>query len=346
MADVDIRIEGRVGRITLNRPDALNALNEPMMEAIDSALARWVDDDGVALVVIDAAGERAFCAGGDIAALYQRTKAGDLAFSRNFWRDEYRMNARIANYPKPYVALMDGITMGGGVGLSAHGSHRIVTERSKIAMPECAIGLIPDVGGTFLLSRAPGRLGEFLGLTGTRMGPADAILAGFADHFISVDRLPDLIAALVDEPDVQVVEALAVPPPPPPGELGAMLAVIDEIFATNDLPAIVDRVKSEPDSAWHRQVTQALARACPLAMFCSLRMIRDARAMEVLEEALAAEYRYTWRSLEQGEFMEGIRAAVIDKDREPRWAKSSLDMVDEADVGAMLASLGENELTF
>ncbi len=344
MADVDIRVEGKVGRITLNRPDALNALNEPMMQMIDGSLRRWADDDAVAMVVIDAVGDRSFCAGGDIAALYRRTKAGDLAFSRNFWRDEYRMNARIASYPKPYVALMDGITMGGGVGLSAHGSHRIVTERSKIAMPECAIGLIPDVGGTYLLSRAPGRLGEFLGLTGTRMRAADAILAGFADRFVPADRLPDLIEALVREADPRPIEPFA--ETPPAGELGALLSVIDEIFAEDDLATIVDRVKDDAESAWHKQVTQALARACPLAAHCSLKMIREARAMETLEEALAAEYRYTWRSLEEGEFMEGIRAAVIDKDRKPRWAKSSLDMVTKADVEAMLASLRDNELTF
>ena len=298
----------------------------------------------IAMVVIDAIGDRSFCAGGDIAALYRRTKEGDLAFSRDFWRDEYRMNARIANYPKPYVALMDGITMGGGVGLSAHGSHRIVTERSKIAMPECAIGLIPDVGGTFLLGRAPGRLGEFLGLTGTRMGAADAILAGFADSFVPVARIPDLVDALIDEPDVKVIDTFK--ETPPAGELEANCAAIDDIFAADDLATLVDRVKGEAGSAWHEKVTQALARACPLALHCTLRMIREARAMESLEEALAAEYRYTWRSLEQGEFMEGIRAAVIDKDREPRWAKPKLGQVTEADVGAMLATLGDNELTF
>ncbi|MEM8951113.1 MAG: enoyl-CoA hydratase/isomerase family protein [Pseudomonadota bacterium] len=344
MTDVDIRVPGRVGRITLNRPDALNALNEPMMQMIDESLRRWAEDDAVAMVVIDAEGERAFCAGGDIAALYRRTQAGDLAFSRDFWRDEYRMNARIANYPKPYIALMDGITMGGGVGLSAHGSHRIVTERSKIAMPECAIGLIPDVGGTFLLSRAPGRLGEFLGLTGARMGAADAIHAGFADVFVAADRLPDLIQALIDEPDVRVIDDFV--DTPLPGELEANRATIDDIFAADDLATIVDRVKGEVGSAWHEKVAQALARACPLALHCTFRMIREARAMETLEEALAAEYRYTWRSLEEGEFMEGIRAAVIDKDREPRWAKSGLEQVTEADVEVMLAPLGKNELTF
>ena len=176
------------------------------------------------------------------------------------------------------------------------------------------------------------------------MRAADAILAGFADRFVPADRLPDLIEALVREADPRPIEPFA--ETPPAGELGALLSVIDEIFAEDDLATIVDRVKDDAESVWHKQVTQALARACPLAAHCSLKMIREARAMETLEEALAAEYRYTWRSLEEGEFMEGIRAAVIDKDRKPRWAKSSLDMVTKADVEAMLASLRDNELTF
>lgn len=344
MADVDIRIEGKVGRITLTRPKALNALNDGMMYAIDGALERWADDGAVRMVVIDAEGERAFCAGGDIADMYHRVQAGDLAFCREFWRDEYRMNARIENYPKPYVALMDGITMGGGVGLSAHGSHRIVTERSMIAMPECAIGLIPDVGGTWLLGQAPGRLGEFLGLTGARMGPADAILAGFADSFVTSERIGDLIAALIDEADVRLIEDFA--EAPPAGDLAASRATIDTLFAEETVPAIALKVERHPPSKLRDSVHQALGKGCPLAMHATLRMVRAARGMARLEEALVHEHRYTWRSLEEGEFMEGIRAAVIDKDRSPRWAKADLGDVTGADVDAMLASLGEDELTF
>ena len=184
MSDILIRKIGRAGRITLNRPDALNALTYAMIHDIEAALDAWRDDDEVALVVIDAAGEKAFSAGGDIAEMYRTGTAGDFAYGRTFWADEYRVNAKIAEYPKPYVAFMQGFTMGGGVGVSCHGSHRVVGESSRIAMPECGIGLIPDVGGSFLLARAPGRLGEYLGTTGTRMGPGDAIFAGFADLFI------------------------------------------------------------------------------------------------------------------------------------------------------------------
>ncbi len=344
MADMQVRVEGKVGRLTLDRPKALNALNRPMMEAIDGALIDWAGDEAIQMVIIDAVGDRAFCAGGDIAELYHRTKASDLAFSRDFWRDEYRMNARIKNYPKPYVALMDGITMGGGVGLSGHASHRIVTERSIVAMPECAIGLIPDVGGTFLLGHAPGHLGEYLGLTGARMGAADAIFAGFADIYVPSDKVPDLIQALVDEPDVQLLKGFA--DSPMVGDLAAHQDSINALFAQESVQAIASAVENEPSGKWRDSILQGLGRACPLSMHSTLRMIRDARRMTRLEEALIQEYRYTWRSLEEGEFMEGIRAAVIDKDREPRWAKPGLDDVTGDDVEAMIASLNENELTF
>ncbi len=341
MAEVDVRIEGAVGRLTLNRPDALNALNRPMMDTIDGALKRWADDDAIAMVIIDATGDRSFCAGGDIAELYRRTKNGDLAFGRDFWRDEYRMNARIASYPKPYIALMDGIVMGGGVGLSAHGAHRIVTERSMVAMPECAIGLIPDVGGTFLLSRAPGHLGEYLGLTGARMGTADAILAGFANSFVAAGRLPDLVQALIKEPDPAVIGRFA--QTPPCGDLAKNQALIDDVFAQPDLSLIATALADRAETDWGAKASKALGRNCPLSLHCTLSMIRSARGMATLEEALAMEYRFTWRSLEQGDFMEGIRAAVIDKDRAPRWAKPDIDV---GRVDAMLASLNENELTF
>lgn len=344
MAEVDVRIEGAVGRITLNRPDALNALNRPMMDMIDGALQRWAGDDSVRMIVIDSVGERSFCAGGDIAELYRRTQSGDLAYARNFWRDEYRMNARIANYRKPYVALMDGITMGGGVGLSAHGSLRIVTERSMIAMPECAIGLIPDVGGTFLLSRAPGRLGEFLGLAGARMGADDAIQAGFADTFVTSERLPELVSALVKEADPRLIGRFK--ETPPAGSLASARPMIDDIFAGADLSEIRDTLQRSAATDWGSRAIQALGKGCPLSLHAALLMIRAARAMGSLEEALQMEYRYTWRSIEQGDFIEGIRAAVIDKDRAPRWAKPGLDDVCEADVDAMLAGLDENELTF
>jgi enoyl-CoA hydratase len=189
---IRIRKIGRIGQITLQRPEALNAVTYEMVLAIEAALDDWRDDDEVACVLIDAEGHKAFSAGGDLQFMYDTASKGDFDAGRTFWRDEYRLNAKIAAFPKPYVALCQGFTMGGGVGVSLHGSHRVVGESSRIAMPECAVGLVPDVGGTLLLARAPGRLGEYLGVTGYRMNASDAILAGFADYFIPEAEWPGL----------------------------------------------------------------------------------------------------------------------------------------------------------
>ena len=224
MSDLHIRAEGRAGRITLTRPQALNALTHAMVRDIDATLAAWEGDDSVAFVLVDAEGPRAFCAGGDIAEVYASGRRGDFASGARFWADEYRMNARMARYPKPCVALMQGFVMGGGVGISGHGSHRVVGATTRVAMPECAIGLVPDVGASAILAAAPGRLGEYLGLTGHRMGPGDAIRAGFADSFIPEDRWPDLAAAVVDASDPsEAVAAFADPAPP-----GALSLEADE----------------------------------------------------------------------------------------------------------------------
>ena len=237
--DIRIRIAGRTGRITLNRPQALNALTYDMAMAIERALDGWHDSGDIDLVLIDAEGERAFCAGGDIADLYSTGRAGDFSFGRRFWADEYRMNAKIANSAIPYVAIMDGIVMGGGVGISAHGSDRIVTERSMIAMPECGIGLVPDVGGSFILSRAPGVLGEFLGLTGWRMNSGDAVLAGFADAELASNDLAVLKADLEEAADVAAIAQHAGPPSPP--SLSPHLQAIDRHFSR---PTALDCLRS------------------------------------------------------------------------------------------------------
>ncbi|MEM9737456.1 MAG: enoyl-CoA hydratase/isomerase family protein, partial [Pseudomonadota bacterium] len=208
MSDILIRVEGRAGRLTLNRPQALNALTYGMLGEIERALDMWEHDPAIDLVLIDAAGNKAFAAGGDIVDLYRTGRAGDFSFGRQFWADEYRLNAKIARYPKPYVAVMTGFTMGGGVGVSAHGSHRIVTDGSQVAMPECGIGLVPDVGGSWLLARAPGRLGEYLGMTSARMGPGDAIHCGFADYYVPREGLEGLKAALVVG-DLAAIDAVA-----------------------------------------------------------------------------------------------------------------------------------------
>jgi enoyl-CoA hydratase/carnithine racemase len=271
----------------------------------------------VALVVVDAEGPRAFCAGGDIASIYAAGRRGDFAMARRFWAEEYRMNARIARYPKPYVALLHGFVMGGGVGIAGHGSHRIVGESVQVAMPECGIGLIPDVGGTQLLADAPGRLGEYLGLSGARMGPGDALLAGFADAFVPEAAWPELAAALA-----------------------AVRELVDDAFAARDLAAIAARLEA---SDWGHGVRKALARQSPLSMACTLELVRAARRDPGIEKALRREYRFTWRSQTDGDLLEGIRAAVIDKDRRPVW-RDTADSLRGEDVAAMLAPLGEHEL--
>lgn len=334
MSDLDIRTEGRAGRITLNRPQALNALTHPMVREIDATLADWEADPAVALVLVDGAGPRAFCSGGDIAEVYASGRRGDFATGAAFWADEYRMNARIARLPKPFVALMHGYVMGGGVGIAAHGSHRVVGETTRLAMPECAIGLVPDIGGTALLAAAPGRLGEYLGLTGHRMGPGDAIRAGFADSFVPQDRWPALVAALVESGDPDAAVA-AFADPAPPAALAAEAEAIDDAFDGADLAAIAARLEA---TDWGHGVLKALRRLCPLSMACTLALVRAARRDPGVEKALVREYRFTARACSDGEFLEGVRAAVIDKDRTPRW-RDDMDSLRPEEVATMLAPL-------
>jgi enoyl-CoA hydratase/carnithine racemase len=331
-------VEGRAGRITLSRPQALNALSYGMARDIEAALDAWAREPGVALVVIDAEGERAFCAGGDIQEIYERGRRGDFAYARRFFAGEYRLNAKIARYPKPYVALMQGFVMGGGVGVAAHGSHRVAGATTRIAMPECGIGLVPDVGGSHLLAGARGRLGEYLGLTGHRMGPGDAILAGFAGHFVPEAAWPELAARLAETGDPGVIDGFE--EPVPPAGLAAAQAEIDDAFAAPDLATLAARLEA---SAWGHGVLRTLARQSPLSMACTLALVRAARREPGIEKALAREFRFSWRSISDGDLLEGIRAAVIDKDRAPVW-RDAMDGVTPAQVEAMLAPLGRDEL--
>lgn len=343
MSDVEIRIEGRAGRITLNRPHALNALTPEMCRAIDAALVAWQDDPAVGVVLVDAEGARAFCAGGDIAEVYRTGIAGDYSVARDFWRDEYRMNARIHDYPKPVVSFLQGFTMGGGVGLGCHASHRIVGESTKIAMPECTIGLAPDVGGSFILARAnrtlPG-LGSWIGATGLRLGPGEAIQVGFADAFAPEATWPGIKARIVET---------GAPPedlPAPPG--GSVLADRDRMaahFALTD-PARITASLAGDDSEAARSALAAIRHNAPLATAAHLEILRRLGPTPSLREALRTEYRYTWRSISQGDFLEGIRALIIDKDKTPRWTHARIEDVTADEVAAMLEPLGADELTF
>ena len=341
MADISIRCQGRAGRITLQRPDALNALTYDMALEIEAALRAWASDAAVALVVIDAEGDRAFCSGGDIQEMYRTGTAGDYAYGRRFWADEYRLNALIADYPKPYVAFMHGFTMGGGVGISAHGSHRIVCENSQVAMPECGIGLVPDVGGSLLLARGPGRIGEYLGLTGLRMGAGDALYVGFADTFVPHSAWPDLIAALEESGDTAAIASAAAPAPD--GMFAQDAAAIDTHFAGETLRDIVNSLANDPGD-FAVATLKRLSRPSPLSMGCAVELIHRARSLDAIAPVLAQEYRFTYRCMEQGDFLEGIRAQVVDKDRSPRWRHGDLDAVSSMDVAKMLLPLGDDEL--
>lgn len=333
-------IEGRTAVITLNRPKALNALTHPMVLRIAEALAAWERDPAVRQVLVRGAGERGLCAGGDIRAIHDDAKAGTTA-SAEFWRDEYRLNARIARYPKPYVALMDGIVMGGGVGVSAHGAVRVVTERSRVAMPETGIGFVPDVGGTWLLGRAPGRLGTHLALTGAAVGAADALLCGLADHFVPAARLPELTAALAAAPAHEVLPPYAATPPP--GELADQRPWIDHCYAAETVEEIVERLLADGDPAAKEAAETILAKS-PTALKVTLAAVRRAAALGSLEEVLVQEFRVSCHALASPDLVEGIRAQVVDKDRTPRWSPSALADVPGADVERHFAPLPGGDL--
>ncbi|MBU3258463.1 enoyl-CoA hydratase/isomerase family protein [Roseovarius sp. PS-C2] len=342
--EINIRKERRAGRITLTRPKALNALSYDMCLAMEDALDAWAADDSVNLVIVDAEGDKAFCAGGDIQKLYDTGRAGDFAFGRRFWRDEYRLNAKIAEYPKPYIAFMQGFTMGGGVGIACHGSHRIVCDSSQIAMPECGIGLVPDVGGSLLLANAPGRLGEYLGMTGTRMGPGDAIHAGFADHYLPASGWDALKAELIETGDATLIERAASPAPASP--LAATQAEVDTLFTAETLPDLLEALESD-DTEIAQSTLKKLSRNSPLSLACTLDMIHRLRATPSadIRHALDLEYRFTHRAMEHSDILEGIRAQIIDKDRQPNWQHDPTTLPDTA-VSDMLAPLGQDALTF
>jgi enoyl-CoA hydratase len=339
MTDIIIRKTGRAGLITLNRPKALNALTWDMCLAIEAALDDWRNNPDVALILIDGAGDRAFCSGGDIAEMYATGTCGDYDYGQRFWRDEYRLNAKIYNYDKPIVTFLQGFTMGGGVGVGCHGSHRIVCESSRIAMPECSIGLVPDVGGSLILAKAPGHCGEFLGLSGDRMDAGDAIYTGFADTFIPEVEWPALKTALIDGGDPTVIT----PHPAPISRLAGWQTEIDTTFAGAKLSDIYKAMHTNAGPA----VTHArklLDRNAPLAMSVATEIIHRVRNSQCIENALDQEFRYTYRCAEQGDFVEGIRAAIIDRDRNPAWKHKSWADVPGSEVARMTASLGRDAL--
>ncbi|MFF7943642.1 enoyl-CoA hydratase/isomerase family protein [Nocardia gamkensis] len=345
-SEPEVLLEQRdgLGLITLNRPKAINALNHSMALAITDALRTWAEDDAVRTVVVTGAGERGLCAGGDIVAIHADAKSGatsaDSATGR-FWRDEYILNALIGRYSKPYVVIMDGIVMGGGVGLSGHGSHRIVTERSKIGMPEVGIGFIPDVGGTYLLARTPGEIGTHVGLTTARMSAGDAIAANFADYFVASEHLPALLETLrTESADIAIAKFAT---DAPDSALAAAQDWIDDCYGADSVEEIVARLQAHEAPGAQAAATEILAKS-PVALKVTLRSLRAARSAPSLEAVLNEEYRVSIASLSSHDLVEGIRAQVIDKDRNPRWSPATLEAVTDAQVDAYFAELGDREL--
>ncbi len=339
--DVLIRQQGKAGRITLNRPSSLNAITYAMIKSIYRALVEWQDDDSIHLVVIDAVGDRAFCAGGDLSELYRSGRERNFAYAQSFWQDEYVLNNLIATYPKPYVSVMDKLVLGGGIGLSAHGTRRLVTERTGIAMPECNVGLVPDVGASDLLGQAPGYLGEFIGLSGYRMSGEDAIHAGFADIFVKSEKLPDLIEAIGSDGDISSLDNHV--DCPPPSVFQDWQKKIDTVFAGDSMAAILASL-AESDADWLGECLNRLRGASPLSVLATLRLIRAARAHAGVHEALRREYRCVVQAMEHGDFLEGIRAAVIDKDKAPNWKYRTIDEVPDAVIDRMLTRPASGDL--
>ncbi|WP_315766355.1 MULTISPECIES: enoyl-CoA hydratase/isomerase family protein [unclassified Bradyrhizobium] len=347
--DLIVRREGSAGIIRLNRPKAINAMTSEMSLGIDAALDRFEADPDVAVVILEGAGERGLCAGGDIRGLYESSRAGgDLG--KRFWRQEYVMNARIAAFPKPYVAYMDGLVMGGGVGLSAHGRHRIVTEKTKLAMPEVGLGFFPDVGGTWLLSRAPGELGTYFALTGQTMNGPDAIHARFADAVVPSEKWPALREVLTKiKPGTQSsdIERLidGVATGEASGPVAALQDRIDRWFAYDSMHDIV--VALEQDGSELALATlKTLREKSPRGMVVTLKLLRLARKAGSLQDCLVREYRAALEVFRSDDFREGVRAAIIDKDRNPRWSPPDISQVTPEMLAPYLAEIGADELIF
>ena len=324
--------DGRAGRILMNRPKVLNAIDQPMIRAMTKILLEWRDDPSVQLVIVEGAGDRAFCAGGDIVNLRANAMAGRTDDVEAFFAEEYELNKIIAGYPKPYISLIDGVCMGGGLGVSIYGAYRIASEHAMFAMPETIIGFFPDIGGTFFLPRLPGELGAYLGLTGARVRGADSVRAGFATHYVPRARIAELSNALAADGAGALgsfAETL------PPGTLAGEREAIDRVFAGHSVPAIVARLNAE-GTDWAAATLKLLNGVSPAACVWSLRALRAATQLN-LAEALAVELRMTRVITKHPDFIEGVRAALVDRDRNPTWTPANLDQVDPAMIDRVFA---------
>ncbi len=340
-SEVIVERRGTAGLIRLNRPKALNSLTIPMVRTIAAALDEFAGDQAVASVLVMGEGERGFCAGGDIRAIHMSGRSGD-GLAETFWREEFRLNHRIASYPKPYVALMDGITMGGGVGLSSHGRHRIVTERTRLAMPETGIGYFPDVGATWLLPRTPGESGTWMALTGLDINASDAIYTGLADVYMSSSRLEEAVHRLTNlsagssSDDVDAV-LRDLSEQVDEGRLQANAAMIDRAFHFNRVEDIASALAAE-EGEFAAETRRVMLTRSPTSLKLALRLLRAGRQSRTLGECLARELGACMHVLHGPDFYEGVRAAVIDKDRNPKWSPPTIALVNDEMIGRFFES--------
>ncbi len=342
MAEVLFEQRGVCGVITLNRPESLNALTLGMVRAIVPHLTAWATDERIAHILIKGAGEKGFCAGGDIRALYDWGKVGAPEMT-GFYRAEYGLNRMIKRFPKPYIALMDGITMGGGVGVSVHGAYRLVTDRTLFAMPETGIGLLPDVGGTYFLPRLPGKIGTYLALTGARLKAADCLYSGIATHYLPQQNSAALMQALYETDDAAAaISAHCAPALPAP--LADICDMIDTLFAGETVQDILSALKKH-DSPWAQQQYDIIRAKSPTSCAVALRQMRDGAKAD-FEACMRMEMRAVSRIMQGHDFYEGVRAVIIDKDNRPTWQPAAFDAVTPDMVDAIFAPLGDDELVF
>ncbi|MBB4015897.1 enoyl-CoA hydratase [Chelatococcus caeni] len=345
-AEAEILCErrGAAGVVTLNRPKALNALTLGMVRAMRAALDAWEKDPAVTRVVVTGAGGKAFCAGGDIRRLHDLGREGRIDEARTFWGEEYKLNARIKGYAKPYVALIDGIVMGGGVGLSLHGSHRVASEKLMFAMPEVGIGFFPDVGATYALPRLPGAAGTYLAVTGERIGLADACALGIATHAVASSAMVQVLDDLCAGGDIAaVLAAHAVDPGVSP--LAAERAMIDRCFAGADIPDILNRLLSETGQGSENagRLAALMRTKSPTSMTIAREQMRRGASLS-FAEAMQLEYRVVSRIAEGHDFYEGVRAVIVDKDQAPKWRPERVEEVTSEAIAAYFAPLPEGDL--
>jgi enoyl-CoA hydratase len=341
-SEVHLHTHGGVGHISLDRPKALHALTQAMCEAMSEALLGWREDAAIEAVIIDHAEGRGFCAGGDVALVRRSALEDGGAAGRAFFHAEYRLNHLLFTYPKPVVAFMDGVTMGGGVGISQPAKYRVATENTLFAMPEGSIGLFPDVGAGWYLPRLPGRIGQFLALTGARLDGAECLWARLATHYLPSERLAEAKARIIDAPGEigAVLDDLSTTPPD--ARIAGNAERIDRLFASDRLEEIIAALEADP-SEWAAKELKAVTAKCPATAKVALRQFAEGARKSDFADEMRSEYRLASRMMLRPDFAEGVRAVLIDKDNAPKWEPATPEDVSDGMLDAIFAPLGASE---